>query len=119
MPLPVPEKKFKHFTVNFVTGLPSFINAHGEIYINVMIIMDCFLKYTIFVPIWKIDAVSVDCIWLTEFYQENGALDFIVSDYDFQFVSDFWKQVYFCININVKFSTVFHLETNDQTEYIN
>ena len=66
-----------------------------------------------FVPMQKIDAVSVNHIWLTEFYWENSAFNSIVSDYDFQFVSDFWKQVCFCMNINVKLSTVFHLETDD------
>ena len=68
---------------------------------------------------WKIDAVSIDCIWLTEFYQENSASDFIVSDYNFQFISNFWKQVYLHININVKLSTAFHSETDSQTEHIN
>ena len=38
MPLPVLEKRFKYFIVNFVTSLPSSINAHREICINVMIV---------------------------------------------------------------------------------
>ena len=62
MPLPVPEKRFKHFTVDFVINLPSFINAHREVCINVMVIVDCFLKYATFMFIQKINAVSVDCI---------------------------------------------------------
>ena len=68
---------------------------------------------------WKINAVSVDHTWFTEFYQENGVPDFIVSDCDSQFISDFWKQICFCMNINVKLSTVFHLETDDQIKCIN
>ena len=62
MSLPVPEERFKHFTVNFIIGLPSFINAHRKICINVMIIMNCFLKYTTFMLIQKIDAVNVSHI---------------------------------------------------------
>ena len=89
MPLPVPEKRFKHFTVDFVISLPSFINAHREVCINVMIIVDCFSKYATFMPMQKIDAVSVSCTWLTEFYQENGASDFIILNYGSQFVSNF------------------------------
>ena len=119
MPLPVPEKRFKHFTVDFIINLPSFINIHEEICINVMIIMNCFSKYTTFIFIQKIDTVSVDYIWLTKFYWENSAPDFIVSDYNLQFISNFWKQIYFHININVKFLTAFHLETDDQTKHIN
>ena len=68
MPLPVPEKKFKHFMIDFITSLPSSINIHEEVCINVMIIMNCFSKYITFVPMQKIDAVSVDHTWLTEFY---------------------------------------------------
>ena len=62
MPLPVPEEKFKHFTIDFITNLPSFINAHKEVCINVMIIVNHFLKYTIFMFMQKINAVSVNCI---------------------------------------------------------
>ena len=119
MPLPVPEKRFKHLMIDFVTGLPSFTNAHREVYTNVMVIMNCFSKYAMFVPMWKIDAVSVGCIWLTEFYWENDAPDSIVSNHDPQFISEFWKQVCFCMNIDVKLSTAFHSETDDQTKCIN
>ena len=83
MSLPVFEKRFKYFTVNFITDLLSFINAHREVCINVMIIVNCFSKYATFVPMQKINAVSVNHIWLTEFYQKNDASDFIVSDCDF------------------------------------
>ena len=68
---------------------------------------------------WKIDAVSVNYTWLTEFYQENGAPNSIVSDHDSQFISNFWKQVCLCMNINVKLSIAFHLKTDNQTECIN
>ena len=54
-----------------------------------MIIINHFSKYVTFVFMQKIDAVSVDCNWFTEFYQENSALDSIVSDHDSQFVNDF------------------------------
>ena len=89
MPLPVPEEKFKHLTVDFITDLPSFINVYEKICINVMIIVKCFLKYATFMFMWKINVVSIDCTWLIEFYQENSASDFIVLNHDFQFVSDF------------------------------
>ena len=113
MPLSVSEKRFKYFTVDFVTDLLLFINTHREVYINVIIIVDCFFKYATFVPMWKIDGVSVGHTWLTEFYWENGASDFIVSDCGPQFINDFWKQVCFHININVKLSTAFHSETDN------
>ena len=119
MPLPVPEKRFKYFTVDTIINLSLFINIHKKICINVMIIVNCFLKYIIFIPIQKINAVSINHTWLTEFYQENDAFDSIVSDYDFQFVSNFWKQVCFHINIDVKLSTAFHLKTNNQIECTN
>ena len=112
MPLPVPEERFKHFTVDFMISLFSFTNVYEEVCTNVMIIVNCFSKYITFVPMWKIDAVSVDHIWLTEFYWENGAPDSIVSDCGLQFVSNFWKQVCLCMNIDVKLFTAFHLETD-------
>ena len=61
----------------------------------------------------KIDAVSVNHIWLTKFYWENSAPNSIVSDYGPQFINNFWKQICFCMNIDVKLSTAFHPETND------
>ena len=45
-----------------------------------MVIVDCFLKYAMFVFMRKIDAVSVGRTWLMEFYWENSAPDSIVSD---------------------------------------
>ena len=87
--LPVPEERFKHFTVDFITSLPSSTNAYREVCINMMIIVNHFFKYATFIPMWKIDAVSVDCTWLTKFYWENGAPDFIISDYSSQFISNF------------------------------
>ena len=119
MPLPVSKKRFKHFTVDFIINLPLFINIYEKICINVMIIVNCFLKYVTFMSMWKINAVSVDCTWFMKFYWENGAPDSIVSDYDSQFVSNFWKQICLHININVKLLTVFHSETDNQTECIN
>ena len=91
IPLPVPEKRFKYLTVDFITSLPLFTNTHREVYTNVMIIVNHFSKYTTFIPMQKINAVSVNCTWLTEFYQENSAPDSIVSNYNLQFVSNFWK----------------------------
>ena len=70
-------------------------------------------------PMQKIDAVSVDHIWLIKFYWENGAPNSIVSDYGSQFISKFWKQVCLHMNIDVKLSTVFHPETDSQTKHIN
>ena len=80
MPLLVSKERFKHFMIDFMTGLPSFINAYREICIIIIIIVNCFSKYATFMFMQKINAVSVDCIWLTEFYQENDASNFIVSD---------------------------------------
>ena len=68
MSLLVLKERFKHFTVDFITDLSSFINAHREICINVMVIVNHFSKYATFMLMWKINAVSVGCTWLTEFY---------------------------------------------------
>ena len=89
MPLSVSEKRFKHFMINFVISLPSFINIHREVCINVMIIINCFLKYTTFVFMQKINAVSINHIWLIKFYQKNGASNFIVLNCDSQFINNF------------------------------
>ncbi len=43
----------------------------------------------------------------------------IVSDRDSQFVSFVWKTVCKTLKINVKFSTTFHLEIDDQSEIVN
>jgi hypothetical protein len=43
----------------------------------------------------------------------------IISNRDFQFVLLVWKTVCKTLKINVKLSTAFHFETNDQTEIVN
>jgi hypothetical protein len=43
----------------------------------------------------------------------------IVSNRDSQFVSFVWKTICKALKINVKLSTAFHFETNDQSEIVN
>ncbi len=43
----------------------------------------------------------------------------IISDWDFQFISFIWKSMCEKLKINIKFSTTFHFETDDQSEIAN
>jgi hypothetical protein len=49
----------------------------------------------------------------------HGLSSTIVSDRDSQFVSLVWKTVCKALKINIKLSTAFHSETNDQSEIAN
>ena len=84
-----------------------------------MIIVDYLIKYTLFCSIWKIDSVSVNHTWFTEYYHKNNVSDFIISDQNSQFINVFWKQICLQLRINIQLFTVFHSQTDDQTECIN
>lgn len=49
----------------------------------------------------------------------HGLPNSIISDRGPLFVSEFWKAVCYCLQINISLSIVYHLETDSQTENAN
>ena len=93
--------------MDFVSGFPLTQKKHDSVWV----IVDRLTKSTNFLPI-RLD-YSMD--WLAELYvieivRLHGIPISIVSDYDPQLKSRFWKELQSALGTRLNFSTTFHLQ---------
>jgi len=115
MPNLIPEKAWTHLSADFITKLPL---AQG--YDAILVVVDRFTKMAHFVP--TIERTSME--GLIQLFRDNiwklyGLLDSIISDRGPQFVAGIMKELNQMLGIDTKLSTVFHPQTNRQTERMN
>ncbi|GBG63273.1 hypothetical protein CBR_g37359 [Chara braunii] len=115
-PLPIPDQPGDSVSIDFMdTHVKS---RHGKS--QVMVIVDCFSKYAVFVPLpseARTDLVIqrfFDC-WVSE----NGIPLSIVSDRDSRFTSQNWQELMGVYGSKLLMSSGRHPETNGQTEQMN
>jgi hypothetical protein len=113
-PLPVPERRWKDLSVDFVTELPE---SNG--YTNIMVVVDRLSKMRHLVPCQSTTAPAVARMFLHNVWKLHGLPDTIVSDRGTQFVSAFWDELTKQLKIEARLSTSFHPETDGQTERAN
>ena len=86
MPLQVPEWKWSHITMDFVTGLPKSSQGHDAIWV----IFDRLTKSAHFLPIRTNYSMNkLAQIYLQEIIRIHGVPETIVSDRDPRFQSRF------------------------------
>ena len=113
-PLPVPERRWKHISVDFVTELPA---CQGRT--NVMVITCRLSKMAHFVSCPDIEAPTVARLFLKHVWKHHGLPDSIISDRGTQFVSAFWDELTRQLKIDARLSSAYHPETDGQTERTN
>jgi len=115
-PLPVPEQKWEHMTMDLITDLP--VTKHG--YDAVVTFVDRLTKQVHFAPTKKrVTAVGLARLFRRTVYRQHGMPKVIVSDRDDRFVSKFWKSLFSSLGTELKFSTAFHPQTDGQSERAN
>lgn len=114
-PNPIPDRNWQHISVDMITHLPE---AQG--FNAILNIVNMKSKDYISVPCR--DELSSEG-WINLFtkhvYSKHGLPDKIFSDRGPQFVSKFIKDVYLKLGIKGNPSTVYHPQTDGQTERIN
>ena len=89
-PLSIPEWKWEHITMDFVTGLPRTLGGNNTIWV----IVDRLTKSTHFLPM-KFN-FSMDCLtslYVREIVRMHGVPVFILFDRDPRFTSKFWHSL--------------------------
>jgi hypothetical protein len=81
-------------------------------FINIIVVVDHFIKMRHMVPMDSINAVSVAEYFVKYVFKLHGLPNSIVSDYGSQFVLDFWQALYKWLDIQAQLSTAFYLETD-------
>jgi hypothetical protein len=108
-PLPIPEWKWKMFTMNFMSRLPRGKRGNDAIWV----IVDRLTKSALFLPIKMTDPVDkLDKIYVNEVLRLHGVPTSIVSDRDPRFTSRLWPSIQRALGTNLSISTAFHSQTD-------
>ncbi|KAA0059508.1 DNA/RNA polymerases superfamily protein [Cucumis melo var. makuwa] len=112
-PLPVPEWKWEHITMDFLFGLPRTSSGHDGIWV----IVDRLTKTTRFIPIKMTSTLDqLARLYVDKIVSQYGVPVSIVSDRDPRFTSKFWHSLQKAMGTGLKFSTSFHPQTDGQSE---
>ncbi|GAU18217.1 hypothetical protein TSUD_26810 [Trifolium subterraneum] len=112
-PLEIPEWKWEHITMDFVTGLPH--NQKGED--SIWVIVDRLTKSAHFIAVKSTYKVSRYAeIFLEEIVKLHGVPLSIVSDRDPTFTSHFWRAFQKAMGTRLRISTSNHPQTDGQSE---
>lgn len=114
-PLPIPQWKWEHITMDFIVGLPRTSRGYNSIWV----IVDRLTKSAHFL------AVKTTCNmhqyaeeYIKEIVRLHGIPISIVSDRDPKFTSEFWKSLHKALGTRLSFSTAFHPQSDGQSERV-
>nr|GFC04349.1 reverse transcriptase domain-containing protein [Tanacetum cinerariifolium] len=109
----IPEWKWDNITMYFVTKLPKSSQGYDPIWV----IVDRLTKSVIFVPMRETDPLEIPArMYLKEVVARHGIPVSIIYDRDLRFTSNFWKSLQKALGTSLDMSTVYHLETDEQSE---
>uniref|UniRef100_A0A2N9FVM9 RNA-directed DNA polymerase n=1 Tax=Fagus sylvatica TaxID=28930 RepID=A0A2N9FVM9_FAGSY len=112
-PLPIPEWKWEHISMDFVTGFPRTPSGNDSIWV----IVDRLTKSAHFLAIKVgLSLERLAKLYVNEIVKLHGVPVTIVSDRDRRFVSQFWKKLHMAMGTKLNFSTAFHPQTDGQSE---
>ena len=112
-PLEVAEWNWEHITMAFVTHLPQTLQRHEAVWV----IVDRLTKSAHFLAIRITFTLEEFCrLYIREIVRLHGVLVSIVSDWDPRFTAHFWKSFQRAMGTQLMMSTVFHPQTDGQSE---
>ena len=112
-PLPIPEWKWEHITMDFVVGLPCTRTGFDAIWV----IVDRLTKSAHFLLVrTKFFLDRLTELYINEIVRFHGIPVSILSDRDPRFISQFWPKFQNALGTTLHFSTAFHPQTDGQSE---
>ena len=107
-PLPVPEQRLQHLSIDLVTGIPE-VHGHNTI----CCVVDRLSKERHYIGTTKeLNAEGLANLFLKHVWKHHGLPQSIVFDRGSQFISDFWKFLCKRLGITAQLSTAWHPETD-------
>jgi len=116
-----PARTWKSITLNFITELPLSIDPTiGIEYNAILVITDRLTKYTYFLP-WKTTATAENVTYelIRTIIANHGVPNEIILNRNKLFISKVWTTLLALLGIIRKLFTLFHPQTDEQTEKIN
>jgi hypothetical protein len=102
--------------MDFITGLPTSNKQNDAI----MVVVDKLSKSSHFIPVRSTcKEIDIAQVFMKEIFRLHGMPKEIVSDKDMKFTSNFWKSLMVGLDTKLLFSTVYHPQTDRQTEQVN
>nr|GFA23327.1 putative reverse transcriptase domain-containing protein [Tanacetum cinerariifolium] len=109
----IPEWKWDNITMDFVTKLPQSSQGYDTIWV----VVDRLTKSTIFTPIRETEPIDkLARIYLKEVATRHEIPVSIINDRDPRFAPKFWVSLQIALGTRRDMSTVYHPETNNQSE---
>ena len=104
-PLDIPEWKWEHISMDFVTGLPRTVRKNDTIWVIVDRLTKSahFFAIRVTLPLRRLAE-----LYVSEIVRLHGVLVSIVSDRDMRFTSRFWRTLQEAFGTVLNFSTAFH-----------
>ena len=118
-PLPIPERRWAHISIDFVVGLPLSNDYYGRKCINIMVVTDRLTKMVKYIPMDGISAEDTAKAFYLYIWKDYGFPISITSDRGTQFENHFWNELCQRVGVKANLSTAFHPETDGQTENAN
>ncbi|WVZ84420.1 LOW QUALITY PROTEIN: hypothetical protein U9M48_031457 [Paspalum notatum var. saurae] len=116
-PLKVPEWKWEEITMDFIVGLPHTQTGYNSIWV----VVDRLTKVAHFIPVnTTYSGARLAELYISRMVCLHGVPKKIIkSDRGSQFTSRFWEQLHDSLDTKLRFSTVYHPQTDGQTERTN
>lgn len=108
-PLPIPTKPWTDISTDFVLGLPR--TQRG--FYSIFVVVDRFSKMAHF-----IDELQVAPLFFHQIYRLHGLSLSIFSDRDSRFLGYFWRSLWKQLGTSLDMSSVYHPQSDGQTEVI-
>ena len=113
--LPIPERKWDHITMDFVSGFPRTAQGHNAVWV----IIDRLTKSAHFLDMKTTDTTETRAqLYIREIVRLHRVSLSIVSDRDSRFVARFWQSLQQAMGTELRFSTAFHPQTDGQSERV-
>ncbi|KAG8480865.1 hypothetical protein CXB51_025483 [Gossypium anomalum] len=114
-PVKIPLWKWERVTMDFVSGLPLTPSKKDSIWV----IVDRLTKSAHFIPVrTDFSLQKLAKLYVAEIVRLHGVPVLIISDRDPRFTSRFWKKLHEALGTRLNFSTVFHPQTDGQSERV-
>ena len=115
-PLPIPEWKFDHIEMDFVTGFPKSKKGNDAIFV----VIDKLSKVAHFLLVKEsISAAQLAELYTSRIVSLHGVPMLISSDRGSIFTSKFLDSFQSAMGMKIRFNTTFHPQTSGQVERVN